>query len=72
MGTFERLIHLVKCQNTNCNLQIIGDVHQLIGHCFIPLDPGFYPAADETTTDIPYVNNNRASQLFEQSQPTGK
>ena len=51
---------------------VIEDLHQLIGYCFIPLDPGFYPAADETTTDIPYVNNNRALQRFEQSQPTVK
>ena len=43
------LVHYVECPNdstTYCNLQkgvilciIIGDVHQLIGHCLILLDP---------------------------------
>ena len=29
---FNWLVHLVECI-------IIGDLHQSIGHCFIPLDP---------------------------------
>ena len=45
---FDWLVHLIKCPNastTNCNYRkyilyiIIGNVHNFIGHCPIPLDP---------------------------------
>ena len=47
---FWLVVHIVECPNistTNCKLQrgnlyiIIGDVHQLIGHCLIPIDAWF-------------------------------